>query len=117
MPAQRTGRLQRTTALVPLGLLSRAHRQVLTRYCVWWSRWVDLNRKIERQYLKAGQKQTEVRNPLFILLRQADDQLNILSAHLGVTPVAKLRLNLGELDDDGDGDGGDQLDRLRRGQA
>ena len=104
--------------LVPLGLITRAHRQVLARYCMWWSRWVDLNRLIEREYLKPGRhKPDRIRNPLFIMLRQADDQLNALQAQLGVTPVARLRLNL-DPDDTKDGEDGEgQLERLRNGPA
>ena len=100
--------------LMPLGLITKAHRQVLTRYCEWWSRWVDLHRKVDRQYMVTGARGNAVRNPLFILLRQADDQLNILGAQLGVTPVARLRLNLGDPDET-EGAEGDQLERLRRG--
>ena len=64
--------------LVPLGLITKAHRQVLTRYCIWWSTWVDIRRRIERDYMTIGQKGNDVRTPLFIMLRQADDQLNAL---------------------------------------
>ncbi len=75
------------------GLLATLDRGVLIRYCRAWQDWCDLDVKLlATGMLVRGARQNElVRNPLWLMRRDAEATLIDLGKQLGLTPAARLR--------------------------
>ncbi len=75
------------------GLLATVDRAVLIRYCRSWQDWCDLDEKLlATGMLVRGARQNElVRNPLWLMRRDAEATLIDLGKQLGLTPAARLR--------------------------
>ena len=75
-----------------IGILARIDRSVLTRYCAAWADWCELEGLLQRSgKLIKGQKGNLVRNPLWLMKRDAEQTVTELARQLGLTPVARLR--------------------------
>ena len=78
--------------LEDIGILATIDRAVLIRYCVAWADWCELARLLERSgKLIKGQKGNLVRNPLWLMKRDAEQAIAELARQLGLTPAARLR--------------------------
>jgi P27 family predicted phage terminase small subunit len=78
--------------LEEIGLLATIDRAVLIRYCTAWADWCELARLLERSgKLIKGQKGNLVRNPLWLMKRDAEQAIAELARQLGLTPAARLR--------------------------
>ena len=77
--------------LDPLGLLAKLDRALLIRYVTMWSRWTEINELLGSEYLVAGARGNQVKNPLAELLRQVDERVTALARELGLSPVARIR--------------------------
>jgi P27 family predicted phage terminase small subunit len=78
--------------LESIGILATIDRGVLVRYCVAWADWCELARLLERSgKLIKGQKGNLVRNPLWLMKRDAEQAIAELARQLGLTPAARLR--------------------------
>ncbi|MBI5285341.1 MAG: phage terminase small subunit P27 family [Chloroflexi bacterium] len=78
--------------LESIGILASIDRGVLIRYCVAWADWCELARLLERSgKLIKGQKGNLVRNPLWLMKRDAEQAIAELARQLGLTPAARLR--------------------------
>ena len=111
---------QRVTAyLVEVGAIHLVDRTLLIRYCVAWSEWVELNDLLQKTgRLVTGQKGNLVRNPVWLLRRDAEVTLQELTRELAITPAARLRLGVRHEDpapaaDAGDDDGVSDFEAMR----
>jgi P27 family predicted phage terminase small subunit len=78
--------------LESMGIVATIDRGILIRYCVAWADWCELARLLERSgKLIKGQKGNLVRNPLWLMKRDAEQTLTDLARQLGLTPAARLR--------------------------
>ncbi len=78
--------------LEEIGMLASIDRAVLIRYCVAWADWCELEGLLQRSgKLIKGQKGNFVRNPLWLMKRDAEQMVTELARQLGLTPVARLR--------------------------
>jgi P27 family predicted phage terminase small subunit len=78
--------------LESIGILATIDRGVLIRYCTAWADWCELARLLERSgKLIKGQKGNLVRNPLWLMKRDAEQAIADLARQLGLTPAARLR--------------------------
>jgi P27 family predicted phage terminase small subunit len=78
--------------LEEIGLLATIDRGVLVRYCTTWADWQELDRLLQRSgKLIKGQKGNLVRNPLWLMRRDAEQMLADLARQLGLSPAARLR--------------------------
>ncbi len=79
--------------LETMGLLATIDRAVLIRYCRAWQDWCDLDEDLKATgMLVAGRiERTLVRNPLWLMRRDAEATLIDLGKQLGLTPQARLR--------------------------
>ncbi len=78
-----------------MGILTTVDRAVLVRYCTAWADWVELDAQIAKSSrLIQGRDGNLVRNPLWLLRRDAAAEVAALSVQLGLTPVARLRSNI-----------------------
>lgn len=78
--------------LEEIGMLAMIDRGVLILYCTAWSDWVELDGLLQGSAkLIRGQKGNLVRNPVWLLRRDAEETLVELGRQLGLTPVARLR--------------------------
>jgi P27 family predicted phage terminase small subunit len=78
--------------LEAIGLLATVDRAVLIRYCQAWADWHDLNGKLAATGpLIKGRRDALVRNPLWLLRRDAEETLSDLGKQLGLTPASRLR--------------------------
>ena len=67
-------------------------RALLIRYCSTWAEWVEIDAMVTKTgRLVRGQKGNLVRNPLWLIRRDAGQALNDLAAQLGISPTARLR--------------------------
>ncbi len=74
------------------GVLAKIDRAVLVRYCVAWADWCELESMLGKSgKLIRGQKGNLVRNPLWLMKRDAEQTVTELSRQLGLTPIARLR--------------------------
>lgn len=74
------------------GILTLIDRALLIRYCRAWADWVELDELLAKSSkLMRGQKGNLVRNPLWLLRRDADDIVTELGRQLGLSPMARLR--------------------------
>jgi P27 family predicted phage terminase small subunit len=78
--------------LESIGIVATIDRGVLIRYCTAWADWCELARLLERSgKLIKGQKGNLVRNPLWLMKRDAEQAIAELARQLGLTPAARLR--------------------------
>ena len=78
--------------LEEIGALHTVDRSFLIRYCSAWAEWVELDALVAKSgRLVRGQKGNLVRNPLWLMRRDAGQALNELGAQLGISPTARLR--------------------------
>jgi P27 family predicted phage terminase small subunit len=84
---------KRTVAVLEeMGVLHRVDRSLLLRYCRAWAEWQELDEQLARTgKLVRGQKGNLVRNPLWLLRRDAGQDLLALAVQLGLSPMARLR--------------------------
>ena len=116
MPKSLTGEAKaewkRTTAdLARRGLLDRADRGVLARYCRWSARWIELDALLADEYTVDGARGNLVTNPLFRQLARVDERVLALQKELGLSPASRLRMGPPPLQED---DQDDELARLRK---
>jgi P27 family predicted phage terminase small subunit len=82
-----------------VGLLDRA---VLTMYCEAWSRWVQAARSVSELVVRgrtSGARDTVVKAPAWTVYRHAADHCLALAKESGLSPAARLRMQLPELPD------------------
>ena len=73
-------------------ILASIDRGLLIRYCVAWADWVELEGMLQLSgKLIKGQKGNPVRNPLWLMKRDAEQIVTDLARQLGLSPVARLR--------------------------
>ncbi len=78
--------------LEEIGALHAVDRSLLIRYCSTWAEWVEVDALLTKTArLVRGQKGNLVRNPLWLIRRDAGRALNDLAAQLGISPAARLR--------------------------
>ncbi|MDP9236367.1 MAG: phage terminase small subunit P27 family [Chloroflexota bacterium] len=78
--------------LESIRLLATIDRGVLIRYCQAWSDWCEFARLLEKSgKLIRGQKGNLVRNPVWMMKRDAEQAIADLARQLGLTPAARLR--------------------------
>ena len=78
--------------LEDIGIVATIDRGVLIRYCTAWADWCELARLLEKSgKLIKGQKGNLVRNPLWLMKRDAEQAIADLARQLGLTPAARLR--------------------------
>ena len=78
--------------LEDMGVLATIDRALLIRYCTSWAEWHELEAALRKSTkLIRGQKGNLVRNPLWLLRRDADERVTDLARQLGLTPTARLR--------------------------
>ncbi len=79
--------------LEAVGLLATIDRAVLIRYCRAWQDWCDLDVKLlaTGMLIKGARGGVPVRNPLWLMRRDAEATLIDLGKQLGLTPQARLR--------------------------
>jgi P27 family predicted phage terminase small subunit len=93
LPAEAKAEWRRVVPeLESIGILATIDRGVLIRYCTAWADWCELARLLERSgKLIKGQKGNLVRNPLWLMKRDAEQAIAELARQLGLTPAARLR--------------------------
>jgi P27 family predicted phage terminase small subunit len=93
MPAAARAEWRRVVpALVEMGVLARMDRSLLLRYCLAWADWCELTELLRTSgKLLRGQKGNLVRNPLWMMKRDAEQIVTDLARQLGLTPAARLR--------------------------
>ena len=78
--------------LEDMGVLATIDRALLIRYCTAWSDWLELEGMLQKSgKLIRGQKGNLVRNPLWLMRRDAEQMVTDLARQLGLTPMARLR--------------------------
>ena len=78
--------------LVAMGWIATVDRGALIRYCTIWADWVELDEALQRSgKLTRGRDGTPVRNPLWLMRRDAADMAANLARDLGLSPAARLR--------------------------
>ena len=99
LPAEAKAEWRRVVpVLEDIGILASIDRGVLIRYCTAWGDWVELTRLLERSgKLIKGQKGNLVRNPLWLMKRDAENAIGDLARQLGLTPTARLRAGVAHL--------------------
>jgi P27 family predicted phage terminase small subunit len=79
--------------LEALGAISAVDRSLLIRYATAWGDWIELDELLKGSgRLVQGQKGNLVRNPLWLLRRDAEASLNELARELALSPAARLRM-------------------------
>ena len=75
-----------------MGVLASVDRGVLVRYCTAWADWSELDAQVRRTgRIVRGRDGNLVRNPLWLLRRDAGQELMELTRQLALTPAARLR--------------------------
>lgn len=88
--------------LEEVGAISQVDRSLLVRYCNAWQEWHELTELLKGSgRLVHGRGGELVRNPLFIIRREAELTLEALARELAVTPVARLRIGIVHTDEEG----------------
>lgn len=78
-----------------MGVLASVDRGLLMRYCSAWADWVELSDQIEKAgRVVRGQGGELVRNPLWLLRRDAEATLIECGRQLTLTPAARLRAGI-----------------------
>ena len=81
--------------LVQAGHLTKSDRGALIRYCRAWADWMELDGQIAATgRLVKGQKGELVRNPLWLLRRDAANEAMALGVQLGLSPSARRRMDI-----------------------
>jgi P27 family predicted phage terminase small subunit len=81
--------------LESIGLLATIDRGLLIRYCTAWADWCELTKLLQHSgKLIKGQKGNLVRNPLWMMKRDAEQAVSDMSRQLGLSPAARLRLGI-----------------------
>ena len=81
--------------LEEIGMLASIDRAVLIRYCTAWADWCELEAMLQKSgKLIKGQKGNFVRNPLWLMKRDAEETVTELGRQLGLTPVSRLRVGI-----------------------
>lgn len=78
---------------LPNNLLARVDTGILERHCIAWARYRDCQRKIEKTGLLVQSPQGPIRNPLLVTQNQAAKEMHSTGGELGLSPVARARLN------------------------
>jgi len=76
-----------------MGTITKLDRAVLIRYCTAWADWIELDAQLARtgRLMKGREEGTFVRNPLWLLRRDAESTVTELGRQLGLTPDARVR--------------------------
>ena len=75
-----------------MGLLTKLDRGLLVRYCTAWADWRELDAALARSgKLIKGRDGNLVRNPLWLLRRDAEQTATELGRQLGLSPDARVR--------------------------
>jgi P27 family predicted phage terminase small subunit len=78
--------------LEEMGVVASIDRSLLLRYCTAWADWCELDGLLQQSSkLIRGQKGNLVRNPVWLLRRDAEETLMELGRQLGLSPMARLR--------------------------
>ena len=93
LPAEAKAEWRRVVAVLDeIGALHTVDRSLLIRYCSTWAEWVEVDALLTKTgRLVRGQKGNLVRNPLWLIRRDAGQALNDLASQLGISPAARLR--------------------------
>jgi P27 family predicted phage terminase small subunit len=93
LPAEAKAEWHRVVpVLEDIGLVATIDRGVLIRYCQAWSDWIEFARLLEKSgKLIRGQKGNLVRNPVWMMKRDAEQTIADLARQLGLTPAARMR--------------------------
>ncbi len=91
--------------LMGMHALTKLDRGVLIRYCRAHADWMELDQQIGNTgRLIKGQKGELVRNPLWLLRRDAADEARTLGVQLGLSPAARQRMGIETLSPAASGD-------------
>lgn len=78
--------------LEEMGVIASIDRGLLIRYVTAWADWLELDRLLQQSSkLIKGQKGNLVRNPVWLLRRDADETVTELARQLGLSPMARMR--------------------------
>lgn len=92
--------------LEQMGVLATVDRAVLVRYCVTWADWVECNDLLQGSgKVVRGKDGQLVRNPVWLLRRDAETTLADLGRQLCLSPVARIRSNVKHTQDEQSSDG------------
>lgn len=94
--------------LANMGVLAKVDRGILATYCDAWSKLLRARRELGTQALVVDGAKGEVRNPRFLVWRDAALLVETLAKQVFVTPPARLRAvrpegASGVVDDEGEG--------------
>jgi P27 family predicted phage terminase small subunit len=81
-----------TLNALPAGVLREADSGLIECFVCAWARFRECRRQIARSGLLVRAETGAVRNPLLIVLNQAERSMNAAGAQLGLSPVARARL-------------------------
>jgi len=76
------------------GFLAVLDRAVLIRYCTAWADWCDLTVKVEQTGKLVKGMNGLMKNPLWTMRNEAEATLSDLGKQLGLSPVARRRLDV-----------------------
>lgn len=77
------------------GLLAKLDRSVLIRYCTAWADWCELDEQLKAtSKVIRGSKGQLIRNPLWIMRKEAEETLSDLGRQLGLSPNARIRVGV-----------------------
>ncbi len=81
--------------LEDMQLLARIDRALLIRYVTAWADWVELEGmlRVSGKLIK-GQQGNVVRNPLWLMKRDAEQIVTDLARQLGLSPTSRLRAGI-----------------------
>ena len=96
MPAEARAEWRRVVpALERMGVLASLDRGILIRYCTTWADWCELDALVRQTgRIIKGKDGHLVRNPLWLLRRDAGQALTELSRQLTLTPASRLRAGI-----------------------
>ena len=78
------------------GLLATVDRAALIRHCIAWAHWCELRAEVDvAGFTVFDGKGKTVVNPAFRAMLAVEKTLAELSRQLGLTPVARIRANIG----------------------
>jgi P27 family predicted phage terminase small subunit len=81
-----------TISSIPAGVLTSADSAILECFVCAWARFRECRRQIARSGLLVRAETGAVRNPLLLVLNQAERSMNAAATQLGLSPVARARL-------------------------
>ena len=75
-----------------MAYITRLDRALLIRYCTAWADWLELDAQLAQTgRLVKGRDGNWVRNPLWLLRRDAEQTATELARQLGLTPDSRVR--------------------------